>query len=154
MLARIRKSLEVSGENKERGFTLIELLVVMIIIGILAAIAVPTFMNQRKNGYRTAVKSDLRNAMTAIESWAVDNGGGYTGLTTTKLNDPNVVGFQASYNTTSATGVVVIVAATPAVDATTYFLEATHTSLGTPEKGAVKGAATGGYSDPTKAACA
>ena len=60
MLARIRKA----QENNE-GFTLIELLVVIIIIGILAAIAIPVFLNQRQKGYDAAVKSDLRNMATA-----------------------------------------------------------------------------------------
>jgi len=76
MIARIRKSIE----NKEEGFTLIELLVVMIIIGILAAIAIPTFLNQRKNGYNSAAKTDLGNIGLAFESAAVDKGGDFTKL--------------------------------------------------------------------------
>src|SRR3954452_3794206 len=48
-------------EDRENGFTLIELLVVIIIIGILAAIAIPVFLNQRQKGYDAAAKSDLKN---------------------------------------------------------------------------------------------
>ncbi len=73
MLARIRKAQENEG-----GFTLIELLVVIIIIGILAAIAIPTFLKQREKGYKAAMKSDLKNSATAEESWATDHDGAYT----------------------------------------------------------------------------
>jgi type IV pilus assembly protein PilA len=58
--------------QSEEGFTLIELLVVIIIIGILAAIAIPTFLSQREKGWEAAVKSDLRNAATAQESYFTD----------------------------------------------------------------------------------
>ena len=58
--------------DDEDGFTLIELLVVIIIIGILAAIAIPTFLVQRKKGYDAEVKSDLRNAATAEETYLND----------------------------------------------------------------------------------
>ena len=68
MLARIRKAMD---EN-ESGFTLIELLVVMIIIGILAAIAIPVFLNQRKNAVDASMKSDLRTIANELESSYTD----------------------------------------------------------------------------------
>ena len=74
MLARIRKA----QDEREGGFTLIELLVVIIIIGILAAIAIPTFLKQREKGWLAAVKSDVKNVATAEESYGTDNDGAYT----------------------------------------------------------------------------
>jgi type IV pilus assembly protein PilA len=69
MLARIRKA----REEREGGFTLIELLVVIIIIGILAAIAIPVFLNQRQKGYDAQAKSDARNIATLEETYMTDN---------------------------------------------------------------------------------
>jgi type IV pilus assembly protein PilA len=68
MFARIRKAQENEG-----GFTLIELLVVMIIIGILAAIAIPAFLSQKNKGYESSMKSDLRSIATEISTQLVDN---------------------------------------------------------------------------------
>jgi type IV pilus assembly protein PilA len=68
MLARMQKSMK----EKDQGFTLIELLVVIVIIGILAAIAIPVFLNQRKKGVDASLRSDLKNAATLVETWATD----------------------------------------------------------------------------------
>jgi len=69
MLARLHKRMN----KEEEGFTLIELLVVIIIIGILAAIAIPVFLSQKQKGYEASMKSDLRTAAQEVESQNVDN---------------------------------------------------------------------------------
>ena len=69
MLARIRKSMD----EKDQGFTLIELLVVMIIIGILAAIAIPVFLSQRQKARDSAVKADVSTIGKEIAAHYVDN---------------------------------------------------------------------------------
>ena len=55
--------------NLRKGFTLIELLIVVVIIGILAAIAIPKFANTKSKAYKTAMISDLRNLVTAEEAF-------------------------------------------------------------------------------------
>src|SRR6186713_2293318 len=74
--------------SKRRGFTLIELLIVVVIIGILAAIAIPKFANTKEKAVVASMKSDLRNLVTAQESFFSDNedyagGGPYVGDGTT-----------------------------------------------------------------------
>jgi type IV pilus assembly protein PilA len=63
-----------AGITDEDGFTLIEVLVVIIIIGILAAIAIPVFLNQRQKGYDATAKSDLRNLANFEEIYLNDSG--------------------------------------------------------------------------------
>ena len=62
----------------EKGFTLIELLVVILIIGILAAIAIPSFLNQRQKGTDAEGKAQVTTASQAMETCATDNNGDYT----------------------------------------------------------------------------
>ena len=71
--------------QEERGFTLIELLVVILIIGILAAIAIPSFLNQRSKGNDAEAKSAAITAAQAAETCATDNNGQYTNCTEAAL---------------------------------------------------------------------
>jgi type IV pilus assembly protein PilA len=72
MLSKSRRRVE-----EENGFTLIELLVVILIIGVLAAIAVPAFLNQRAKAYDSSAKSNINAAQIAEETYATDHSGTY-----------------------------------------------------------------------------
>ena len=119
-------------DDEEGGFTLIELLVVVIIIGILAAIAIPTFLNQRKKGWESAVKSDLRNYAIVMETELTETGSYAAAFATTPPVESNDVTLTV-----------------PTADAATYCLEAVHAKLTDP--GAVWSLQPGGVL--TKAAC-
>ncbi|HSH45429.1 MAG TPA: type II secretion system protein, partial [Longimicrobiales bacterium] len=79
--------------NDRQGFTLIELLIVVVIIGILAAIALPKFGETRERAYVSAMKSDLRNIQTSAEMYHTDNSYTYENM---DPNDPDAGGVTAS----------------------------------------------------------
>jgi prepilin-type N-terminal cleavage/methylation domain-containing protein len=105
--------------RKSKGFTLIELLIVVVIIGVLAAIAVPKFGNTKEKAYVAAMKADLRNLATYEESFAADSAGAYFGGTASGTT--GLQGFLASQNVSVT---VTVTAGPPAA----WTASATHSS--------------------------
>jgi type IV pilus assembly protein PilA len=84
--------------RNKKGFTLIELLIVVVIIGILAAIAIPNFAAPKERAYVATMESDLRNLATYEEQYAADSNGNYFSGTAT--NAAPIQGFRPSQNVT------------------------------------------------------
>ena len=106
-------------KRNTKGFTLIELLIVVVIIGILAAIAIPKFASTKQNAYLAAMKTDLRNLATAEEGYASNNAGAYVNGTATQAAP-----LAAAGNYAPSAGVTVTIATSGAGWSAT----ATHSS--------------------------
>ena len=142
MLARIRKAMD----EREGGFTLIELLVVIIIIGILAAIAIPVFLNQRKKGYEASMKSDLRTVANEMETYFTDAQAYPSALTGTLPQ--RVVGTGGNTVTLSSGNTVSVLASGPSG----FCLDATSTKVDNSTKHWYYNSVGGGLTSATCAA--
>ncbi len=109
-------------KSNKKGFTLIELLIVVVIIGILAAIAIPKFANTKEKAYIAAMKSDLRNLVTAEEAYFSE--GSVYGDVSAVGGQAGTIGGQSGIYSTS-TGVTVTGTANSGIS---FTAEATHTA--------------------------
>ena len=98
----------------QEGFTLVELLVVMLILGLLAAIAIPAFFNQRDKARDSDAKAGARSAQTAIETYATDNGGSYASASEASLTaiEPTLTNYSLAVNSDASTYTVTVTSQT------------------------------------------
>ena len=117
----------------KKGFTLIELLIVVVIIGILAAIAIPKFANTKEKAYIASMKSDLHNLVTAQEAYFSDNNSQYAQSTTNLgTNYKPSVGVTVTLSSVSMTGWTATAVSQNTTKTCTVTLSSQSTADGTP----------------------
>jgi type IV pilus assembly protein PilA len=104
---RARVGARLNGDS-EAGFTLIELLVVMLILGILAAIALPAFFNQKEKAGDSKAKENAHTAQVAVETYATEHNGEYANVSTTALHAIEPVIPQTPGNATTKTEGIIV----------------------------------------------